>query len=184
MNYLTPAVILLSVALIVFTLMWLGWRARHRAQRHLAEPDAALTGELEAATRILPSAHYVATTPSDAPLERIVVGGLGFRGRCALAVNDRGVLIGIRGESPFVIPWGALRSLELGTATIDRVVEREGLTVLRWQLGKDDAAKVVDTSLRIVNPDDRATFHQWVEDGLAAHTASSTSAAAHEQELS
>lgn len=167
---LLSALILGAAFLVVLGLLWLGWRAKGRAQSAVPAPmplDEAAFGEPEAAWS---DVHYVATTPHDAPLERIVVHGLAFRGRCRIELGRSGLAVRLAGREPFLIPLSAIASIERGTATIDRAVEPGGLTVVRWNLAEHVAGEtLVDTSFRIVDPAARADFAARVERRIVAN---------------
>ena len=166
---LAAVLILAASFLAVVSLLWLGWRAKGRAQAHLPAPlpvDEAAFGVPEAAWD---DVHYVATTPCEAPLERLVGHGLGFRGRCRLELGRPGLTVALRGREPFLIPISAISSIERGTATIDRAVERGGLTVVRWNLAVHEGRhELVDTSFRVVDPGERADLLRRLQRALEA----------------
>lgn len=156
MERLVPALITVAVVLIAFLLMWLGWRARARAGAALSEPAAPLAGEtlLE-----LGRVFYVATSRADAPLERVQLPGLRYRGYGSLTVASDGVAIALPGEPVVTVPAAAIDGLGTAQTTIDKVVEADGLTVLRWRSG--DAA--VHSSFRIQAADERAALRAAVD---------------------
>jgi hypothetical protein len=128
--------------IIVWFIMRAGWKHRGRRQAGLAAPTPA-PAELgpETANRDL---FYVATSRAGDPLDRIVVRGLGFRGRAVVSVHPEGVVLDIAGTQPILIERDHLRDVGRATWTIDRVVEADGLIQLGWRLGDLD----VDTFLR------------------------------------
>ncbi|NRG42786.1 hypothetical protein HRK28_17875 [Rathayibacter sp. VKM Ac-2835] len=141
------ALVIAAVVALVFLGMALSWRARRRRSAALAPeavPAASLGAEREAVE--LP---YVATTRFEQPLERVVLPGLGFRGRATLRLHERGVVIAPVGERETVIPAALLRGAGEGSYAIDRVVEEGGLLVLSWSPRGDD---VVDSYLRVADP--------------------------------
>src|SRR5690606_38159608 len=105
----------------------------------------------------LDDVHYVATTLDDRPLERIVRGPLAFRGRCRLEVLDDGVRVSIRGAEPFAIPLASIRTIGARTTTIDRAVERDGLTSVSWVAPHRDGELeiLLHTNFRIVDRGER-----------------------------
>ena len=126
-------------------LMVLGWRARMRRQRDIVPLVAA---PLDLGTiRASLAGKYVATTASGAPLDRIAVRGLGFRGNVVAVVADSGILLQLPGQDLF-IPLADLRGVRRATWTIDRVVEKDGLHLIEWMLGD----RVVDSYLRMAEP--------------------------------
>ncbi|MDO5662780.1 MAG: hypothetical protein Q4G40_08800, partial [Brachybacterium sp.] len=70
----------------IVLLMWLGWRARRRAQADVPAPapDADLADRPGGLAHRDVPAVYVATTRAERPLERIVAHGLGVRSPASL----------------------------------------------------------------------------------------------------
>lgn len=153
----------------LLALMFWAWRGRKRRQGTVARPQTPptvrgdLVGEFDG--------KYVATTSQGAPLERIAVHGLGFRGFATVSVFSTGILVQITGTPEFWIPATDLSGVRRATWTIDRVVEQDGLHLLEWTLGD----QVVDTYLRMDTP---AAFE------IAAHSLLPASAATTERHTS
>ncbi|MSZ19192.1 MAG: hypothetical protein F2609_00015 [Actinobacteria bacterium] len=97
---------------------------------------------------------YVATTFADRPLERVIAHGLAHRGFALVGVSDEGVSVSRTGESSFLIPTQSLLHLGKTTAVIDRVVEQDGLTSIRWKLGTAE----VETHFRFISSSGRDAF--------------------------
>ena len=146
-NLLVPVIIVAAVLVLVLGLMALGWRNRRRRQASLqellAEPPLKLS-EIAHRENLL----YVATARTDAPLERIAVGGLAFRARASLEVDPTGVLLDVPGSDRVFIPADSIHGAGFATWTIDRVVETDGLAFIRWDLGDTE----VDSSFRSDDP--------------------------------
>lgn len=157
---LIAAAVLAALCLTLLALLVVGWRRKlnQQADRYPAPPAPSLTGRDTVAA--WDDIHYVATTPSDAPLERIATKPYGFRGRCSVQLLPEGLVIGIAGEVPFFISRESLDSLHAGTATIDRAVEPGGLSVLRWRPGP--TGDTVDSVFRFVDERERSAFHTQV----------------------
>jgi hypothetical protein len=126
--------------------MGLSWRARRRRQSGLAAASAvpAETGALLLAAAGL----HVATTRAGSPLDRIAVGGLGFRAEALVEVHERGILLALAGAQDRWIAREDVRGADLATWTIDRSVEPDGLVLLAWTLAGDD----VDSCFRVEEP--------------------------------
>jgi hypothetical protein len=143
-----PIAIVIAVAVgLVFWLLARSWRSRMRRQAELgtlAAPPAEL-GRVAFTEDLL----YVATTRAGAPLERIVVAGLGFRARAVVTVAATGILLQLAGGDPAFIPKADVRGAGRATWTIDRAVNTDGLVFLRWVLGGAE----VDSYLRSADPD-------------------------------
>lgn len=129
-------------------LMVWGWRRRMRRQQRslVALPEAPA---LDA--RQVSGGHrgkYVATTTGGDPYDRIAVSGLAFRGFATVLVHPEGMLIARDGEADIWIAADRIVGIDRATWTIDRVVERGGLHLVRWRLGEHE----VDTYLRLDEP--------------------------------
>jgi len=144
---LLPAILIIAVVALVFTLMVLSWRARRRRQGGIGEPatppedfgDPTFTDDL----------LYVATTRADAPLDRVTIAGLGFRARAVVTAAPSGIVLDLAGRGPVFIPKASIRGVGRATWTIDRVVDADGLIFLRWVLGTTE----LDSYLRSTDPD-------------------------------
>ena len=150
-----PAIITALVLLGVLVLMWRSWRKRSRRDAALAVgyPMPGTAGVALAGAE----AYYVATTPRDAPLERLAIAGLGFRARAALTVTVEGITVDLDGNAPVFIPGRAIDQVGAAQIAIDRVVETDGLVRLSWRLGtSSDDRRAVDSFFRIIDPNDRA----------------------------
>ena len=148
------ALVVVVILALAFAGMLLGWRGRRRRQAgvpRLADPPVDL-GSVQRRDDLL----YVATTRADAPLDRIAVRGLGFRGRAVLTVASAGIRLDIAGERPAFLPAAELLGVGRATWTIDRAVGGDGLVFVRWRLGQDE----VDSYLR---PDDPAGLVAAIE---------------------
>ncbi|WP_277959236.1 hypothetical protein [Frigoribacterium faeni] len=143
-QWIIAALILVGVGLLI-GLMARSWRARGRRQSDIPAPDRA-PDDLSAPVLAV-DALYVATSRGGDPLDRVVVHGLGFRGRAIVSVHAEGVRLEIAGEPAVLIRASSLRGVDRATWTIDRVVERDGLVLVGWRLGDVD----LDTYLRITD---------------------------------
>ncbi len=109
----------------------LSWKARANRQAKLfSAPNEALADGLSLLGPI--PAKYVSTTTLADPLDRITAHGLGMRGNCSLVVFDSGIVIDRKGEKSIAIALSALKAVRVATATIDRVVEADGLIKIDW----------------------------------------------------
>jgi hypothetical protein len=128
-EWLTVASVVIPLA-VVGVLMVVGWRALRRRQTDVAglwpvpsDPGAAVLTE---------DLLYVATTRAEQPLQRIAVGGLGFRARAVLTVTSGGIVLDLAGAQPGFIPVAALQGVGRATWTIDRAISNDGLVFVRW----------------------------------------------------
>ena len=138
------ASMMIALAVVLLGLTWWGWRNRRARFSHL---EGALVHTLPSSRSLLDfSGLYVATTLADQPMNRVPVGPLSFRAKAAFSVHPEGLVLGAQGENPVMLSSPGGLQAGLATWTIDRVVEPEGLVMIRWRLG--DTA--VDSYLRIV----------------------------------
>lgn len=151
-----------AVALVLFLVVLLlairSWskRAANQSANYDA-PAESLGGPLAEELFV---GHYVSTTPADAPLERVIAHGLGHRGLASIGVTEAGVQIARRGEADLAIRASQLVSVRREQATIDRVVEADGLIAIEWRLGE----AILVTNLRIVDGDSRARLFDQIND--------------------
>ena len=83
---LIPALVVIGLIVVATALMALGWRNRRKRQSALDVVPVPPTelGDEVARVRVL----YVATTLAEQPLERVVVGGLGFRAKAEVRISS------------------------------------------------------------------------------------------------
>jgi len=144
---LVPALVVVGLIVIAVTLMALGWRNRRKRQASLdvvAVPPTEIGDEI-ARVEVL----YVATTLAEQPLERVVVGGLGFRAKAAVRIVSGGIVLDLAGNAPAFIAVADIRGVGLASWTIDKGVDQDGLVFVRWDLG----GTAVDSYLRADDPD-------------------------------
>ncbi len=145
-----PRLLLTAAVLTLIVLgvwgMRRGWRARAERQGDLAAPTPP---PADASAGPAVAGQYVATTTAGDLLDRIVVHGLGNRGRADLYVRTEGVLVDRVGEPPLWIPAESLRDVRLGSGQAQRAFEAGGLILITWQLGDRE----VDTGFRADDAD-------------------------------
>jgi hypothetical protein len=136
----------MMIALIAVSLGLALWGWRRRIVRYEGEAAALVRDVPDSAAVFAISALYVATTEAGDPLQRVAAGPLSYRAKARLALHPEGLVVRIPGEDAVVFP---VEGLEAGRATwtIDRVVEADGLAMVRWRL----AGRDVDSYFRIVD---------------------------------
>lgn len=137
------AVIICIVLLLMFGAMGLSWWARTKRQSGYAQLAPVPSDLPETIAEF--TGLYLATTPAGAPLDRIVVRGLGFRARTVIEFTERGIVF-MRDR---YLPRESITAIGRASWTIDRGVETDGLSVISWQLG-DDA---VESYFRLDDPE-------------------------------
>lgn len=157
--------LVLAFLLLLLALMLFGWRRRQRSQAGIPRPHEL--PENPGTESLVVDAFYVATTVAGEPLNRIAVAGLGYRARATVGVTEHGLRLSIPGQQAIFIPAADIRAVEKATWTIDRVVEQDGLALVRWTLGEGDIAIEVDSYLRIGDP---ALAEQFFQSVRSLHT--------------
>jgi hypothetical protein len=144
----------LAIALVVgiAIAVWSATKKKRRIQEQsISEPwPATASGNY--------SALYVATVFETSRLDRLWAHGLGMRGNAKLAVDGTGVSVDRSGESSFLIPTKDLHLIDAATATIDKAVEKSGLTAIHWSLGD---TRVI-SHFRFTKPQERKEFESKV----------------------
>ena len=174
MSRTTFIILMSSIAVLAFVGMWIAWRGRARR-------DAAATGSAQAAPALtgerlahFPRASYVSTTPAGAPLERVAIPGLRYKGYADVSVQRDGVTIAVTGEAPVTIPAAQLIGTAAAGGRIGKAVEPGGLALLRWALpapGGED--RELESSFRLTDPAEQARFAEAIA-AIAAHTQTNT----------
>ena len=133
MDKVIPAIIVIVLIAGFLLLMARSWRRRKAGQSELASTVPVPSDR--GATLVIADALYLSTTPDGEPLNRIAVRGLGFRARFGVVVTSAGIILPIPGETEIFIPRADIREIATASWTIDRGIEPDGLTVVRWTLG-------------------------------------------------
>lgn len=150
---LVPGIAVIVVLILLLALMFFAWRRRKNRDADLVSALAALPAVVTP-RRADDAILYVATTRADEPLERVALAGLGIRARAQLTVADEGLVLAPHGEHPQFIPAVDLRGAGTATWTIDRVVESDGLIMIRWALG----GRELDSYVRVINSQEHTSL--------------------------
>lgn len=149
--------IMIAIAAIALLGMWLAWRARGRRDAGVASLAGELTGALIAE---FARVAYVSTTPLGSPFERVAIPGLGYKGYAALAVRTDGVEIAVTGERPVRIAAAGLRGTGTARGRVGKVVDRDGLSVLRWHA---DDGRELESSFRFDDSAEQRRFADAID---------------------
>ena len=150
--------IAIGIVALIALIIWRNNRRVRASQELLIENPKDFTGKGEY------KAFYVATVFADQPLVRVWAHGLGPRGQCSLALSQNELGISRRGEISFSIPLTTGTTTSSLSATIDKGVERSGLTAINWKLGDIELQTVV----RIVATDVRKDFENRLHSAIGA----------------
>ncbi|MDQ3403148.1 MAG: transporter [Actinomycetota bacterium] len=158
---LTVAV--LAVIVVLALAMWWGYRNRARRQAATlpafpATPEGlierARAGDYESPVR--PSTGLYASTVTDASWQdRVAIGDIGHRAEATAHLLPEGLLFDRVGASPLWIAAESVVDARTEGAIAGKVMGRDGLFVVRWQIGDDR----FDTGFRA---DDKDDYESWV----------------------
>lgn len=140
---LVPTLLTILIVVVIFALLWWGWRGRVQRQSGLQELPQAPRDLMQRATARV-DGMYVVTTYASQPLERIATHGLGVRTTAEAVVAPDGVFLNRQGAPDVFVPRDRLLGVSTTSGMVGKFVERDGLVVLTWDLG--DTA--VDTGFR------------------------------------
>lgn len=127
------AILMIAIAAAVLLLMWLAWRGRRRRDSAIVVSTTS-AAEIASDRRLASFADvpYVSTTPVGSPFERIAIPGLDYKGPADLVVTASGVMISVAGAPEVALPVAQLRGTGTANGRVGKIVERDGLSLLRW----------------------------------------------------
>lgn len=147
--------VLLALVPVAWGLMWLGWRARGRAQSDLPAPRLVETAPDGPGFEGV----YVTTTTHGERLDRVVVHGLGVRSAVTAHVLADGVALVRQGAPSVFVPRSDLVGAGRTGGMVGKFVEADGLAVITWVLGPT----TVDTGIRLRRAADTQAFVDAVQ---------------------
>lgn len=126
------ATVVIALIALAISGMIIAWRKRvNRDKRFsLVIPGTQVTSHADSPLEF--SGLYVATTLATNPLQRVTLPGLAFRADAHLLVSASGITIAPRGEKPSFIPGAQIIQIHQSQVTIDKAVEKDGLTAISW----------------------------------------------------
>ncbi|MDO4241582.1 MAG: hypothetical protein Q4C71_03520 [Microbacteriaceae bacterium] len=161
-KYLVNGIICAIIALLAFAGMWWGWRKRADRASRLGFNPQELAGELLAEfTRV----YYVSTTEKGAPLQRVALPGLAYRGYAELAVYADGIAVAVDGEQPVTL--APIMGAGPVGYRVGKAVERQGLAGVLWQLGETE----LESAFRFSSSSEQNRFISLIEAELARNSA-------------
>jgi hypothetical protein len=126
------AVVVFSIISLAITGMIVAWRKRvaRDSRFSILFLDEAPTHHMSQPAEF--SGLYVSTTLANNPLQRVTLPGLAFRADASVLVSIDGVTIAPRGEIHSFIPAHHILQIHRNQVTIDKAVEKDGLTAISW----------------------------------------------------
>ncbi|MFB9376288.1 hypothetical protein ACFFKU_13150 [Kineococcus gynurae] len=158
-------IILLIGLLLLWRMMFAGYRGRAQRQGELPRPGGArdwktLSDQVEGV--------YVSTTDAENALDRIAAHGLGTRSAVRVGFVDGGIGFLRQGARSFVVAPADIVGIGHGPGMVGKWMGKgDGLLVVRWRLGD----RVVDTGVKPRHPAEGARFARQVEELLRERNA-------------
>ncbi|MBM7414698.1 MULTISPECIES: transporter [Nocardiaceae] len=155
--------VLLVVGFLVFwvamigLIIW-GWKNRQKRQADAIGTLPAVPEQLGAVLTPACTGLYVGSTLAPSWQNRIAVGDMGHRATGTLTRYETGILLERTGESDIWMPADSLRAVRTERGLAGKVMTRDGLLVVRWEL---PTGTEIDTGFRA---DDKTVYPQWVDD--------------------
>jgi hypothetical protein len=150
-----------TLVMLVFVVAYLVLRSVRRLR---SKQESLLPAILPAVTDGTFETFYVATVFAERPLDRIWAHGLGVRGKAKLGLSSEGVSVHRVGERGFLIPAASITELGSAQATIDKGVERDGLTTIVWNHGE----VALQSVFRFINQKVREEFKSQLQNMIGA----------------
>jgi hypothetical protein len=158
---MTREIIGFTLVMLVFVVAYLVLRSVRRSR---SKQESLLPAILPAVTDGTFETFYVATVFAERPLDRIWAHGLGVRGKAKLGLSSEGVSVHRVGERGFFIPAASITELGSAQATIDKGVERDGLTTIVWNHGE----VALQSVFRFINQKVREEFKSQLQNMIGA----------------
>lgn len=158
---MTREIIGFTLVMLVFVVAYLVLRSVRRLR---SKQESLLPAILPAVTDGTFETSYVATVFAERPLDRIWAHGLGVRGKAKLGLSSEGVSVHRVGERGFFIPAASITELGSAQATIDKGVERDGLTTIVWNHGE----VALQSVFRFINQKVREEFKSQLQNMIGA----------------
>lgn len=137
-------------------LMYVGWRGRGRRQREMVGDLPAAPEQRGEPGPAATTGLYLGTTIAPSWQDRITVGDIGFRAAGRISEYPTGVAVDRDGASTIWIPRDSIRAVRTERGHANKVMTRDGILVIRWQL---PSGLEVDTGFR---SDDKSVYPDWV----------------------
>ena len=140
---LVSAIVVALIALAIFGMV-MSWRKRVARDRRFSVvlPGSTVTSHTQSPAEF--SGLYVATTLANDPLQRVTLPGLAFRADSHLLMSTEGVSIAPRGEKETFIPAAQIVQIHRSQVTIDKAVEKDGLTAISWTAYDNELSEPVE----------------------------------------
>jgi hypothetical protein len=169
-NRATAVALVVLGVLLVWGLMYVGWRSRVRRQGDVPVPPPPPPGLAERAAQDGAEATYVSTTRAPDWLDRVAAHGLGVRSAARVLVTADGVLAARTGAPDVFTPASSLAAVRRETVRAGKAVPGSGLVVWDWSLGDT----LVTTAVHVRYDADRDALQAAIATLIDPRTAAGT----------
>jgi hypothetical protein len=171
-NNVIGALIVAAIIALAFWGMYRSWKRRTRESALTAASNlGGSVTDTDTDTAVF-TVFYVATTPTESPLQRLNLPGLAFRAKARILIFAHHIEIAPAGETPTVISATSFLGVRRARVAIDRVVEKDGLTAIDWVATNSSTGQrsLVTSFLRVPNISARDSLEKTLEAFGATHT--------------
>jgi hypothetical protein len=175
-NNVIGALIVAAIIALAFWGMYRSWKRRTQesaltAASNLGGSVTDTDTDTDTDTAVF-TVFYVATTPTESPLQRLNLPGLAFRAKARILIFAHHIEIAPAGETPTVISATSFLGVRRARVAIDRVVEKDGLTAIDWVATNSSTGQrsLVTSFLRVPNIRARDSLEKTLEAFGATHT--------------
>ncbi|WP_078315914.1 transporter [Mycobacterium sp. D16Q16] len=145
----------LTLSVLLFRLMWRGWRARAQRQADSVGELPAVPAERGDIVIEPADGLYVGSTIAPDWQDRIAVGDLGYRASATLTRYTGGVLLERSGTADIWIPADVITEIRTAKALAGKVLTHDGILAIRWRL---PSGVEIDTGF-LARP--RSEYEEW-----------------------
>ncbi|GAA1338490.1 hypothetical protein [Arthrobacter roseus] len=157
MDWLMPVALSVGLIVLIFFMIWRGWRGRAARQSDVG-PLPAVPADGGAQLCEVEGQYVVSTTSGDW-LDRIAVHGLGAKSQAVAVVLTSGIHFVRTGAPDVFIPVNAIAAVHCSSGMAGKFVEKDGLVIVSWRLGEH----LLDTGFRTRHAMERNTLRDAIE---------------------
>jgi hypothetical protein len=173
-NNVIGALIVAAIIALAFWGMYRSWKRRTResALTVASKFRGSVTDTDTDTDTAVFTVFYVATTPTESPLQRLNLPGLAFRAKARILIFAHHIEIAPAGETPTVMSATSFLGVRRARVAIDKVVEKDGLTAIDWVATNSSTGQrsLVTSFLRVPNIRARDSLEKTLEAFGATHT--------------
>ncbi|MFC0581077.1 PH-like domain-containing protein [Micrococcoides hystricis] len=171
MEYVPAILITIGIIVVIIAAMLWGWRAQQRRHANTPIPPPVPAGTELGQAALAVEGQYVSTAFAHDLLTRVNAHSLGNKSLAVLEVYPGGLCYRRAGEDDLFIPASAITEVGYGSGQSGKFVEKDGLIMVTWTLGKHEGAEqthLVTTGFRVRYAEEKKPLRQALEELMAS----------------